>query len=58
MQSSLFVGWKKEALIKQMSNAVKSVSSNLVQLLVNSSYRFSEQPALNEVNIAIYKLEP
>ncbi|CAL4933445.1 unnamed protein product [Urochloa decumbens] len=49
VQSSL-VDWKKKPLMRDMSNAVKSISSNLLQLLVDSAYRFSEQPVMNEGN--------
>ncbi|OEL24323.1 Carotenoid 9,10(9',10')-cleavage dioxygenase 1 [Dichanthelium oligosanthes] len=49
VQSSLG-GWKKQPLMKEMSNAVKSISSNLLQLLVDSTYKFSEQPVMNEGN--------
>jgi hypothetical protein len=40
--------------MKEMSNAVKSISTGLLQLFVDSAYRFSEQTVMNEV-INIYK---
>ncbi|KAL6898100.1 hypothetical protein ACP4OV_006696 [Aristida adscensionis] len=44
------VGWKKQPLIQEMAKAFKSVSSNLLERFIDSAYRFSEQPFLNEEN--------
>jgi len=44
-------GLKKQALIPQgISQALKSVSSNLLERFIDRAYRFSEQPSLNEGN--------
>ncbi|KAK3131707.1 hypothetical protein QOZ80_6AG0510210 [Eleusine coracana subsp. coracana] len=43
-------GWKKQALLQKTSKNLKSISSNLLKQLVDTAYRFSEQPSLNEGN--------
>ncbi|RLN12190.1 hypothetical protein C2845_PM09G03800 [Panicum miliaceum] len=40
----------KQALLREMSKTLKSVSSNLLERFIDAAYRFSEQPALNEGN--------
>ncbi|OEL32758.1 Carotenoid 9,10(9',10')-cleavage dioxygenase 1 [Dichanthelium oligosanthes] len=43
-------GWKKQQALMQMSKTLKSVSSNLLERFIDTAYRFSEQPSLNEGN--------
>ncbi|CAN6190803.1 unnamed protein product [Urochloa humidicola] len=43
-------GWKKQDLMQEVSKTLKSVSSNLLERSIDTAYRFSEQPALNEGN--------
>jgi len=37
--------------VQELSKTLKSVSSNLLERFIDAAYRFSEQPALNEVNL-------
>ncbi|CAL5046173.1 unnamed protein product [Urochloa decumbens] len=43
-------GWKKLVLMQEISKTLKSVSSTLVERFIETTYRFSEQPSLNEGN--------
>ncbi|KAF8733115.1 hypothetical protein HU200_015483 [Digitaria exilis] len=43
-------GWKKQDLMQEMSKTLQSVSSNILKRFVDTAYRFSEQPSLNEGN--------
>ncbi|RLM54222.1 hypothetical protein C2845_PM10G03560 [Panicum miliaceum] len=40
----------KQALLREMSKTLESVSSNLLERFIDTAYRFSEQPALNQGN--------
>nr|CAB3469769.1 unnamed protein product [Digitaria exilis] len=42
-------GWKKQDLMQEMSKTLQSVSSNILKRFVDTAYRFSEQPSLNEL---------
>lgn len=39
--------------MQELTKALKSVSSDLLDRFIDSVYKFSEQPYLNEVNIKI-----
>nr|XP_025881985.1 carotenoid 9,10(9',10')-cleavage dioxygenase 1 isoform X3 [Oryza sativa Japonica Group] len=52
VQSSV-TGWNKQPLMQELTKALKSVSSDLLDRFIDSVYKFSEQPYLNEVNIKI-----
>ncbi|CAN6164993.1 unnamed protein product [Urochloa humidicola] len=43
-------GWKKQDLMQEVSKTLKSISSNLLERFIDTAYRFSEQPSLNEGN--------
>ncbi|PVH48362.1 hypothetical protein PAHAL_4G315800 [Panicum hallii] len=43
-------GSNKQALLREMSKTLESVSSNLLERFIDTAYRFSEQPALNQGN--------
>ncbi|TVU12426.1 hypothetical protein EJB05_46070, partial [Eragrostis curvula] len=43
-------GWKKQELMQEISTSLKSISSNLLQGFIDTAYKFSEQPSLNEGN--------
>jgi hypothetical protein len=40
----------KQALLREMSKTLESVSSNLLERFIDTAYRFTEQPALNQGN--------
>jgi hypothetical protein len=40
--------------MREMSKTLKSVASGLLQRFVDTAYRFSEQPSLNEVNVKMF----
>ncbi|CAL5036938.1 unnamed protein product [Urochloa decumbens] len=42
--------WKKQDLMQEVSKALKSASSSLLERFIGTTYRFSEQPCLNEGN--------
>uniref|UniRef100_J3MBI8 Uncharacterized protein n=1 Tax=Oryza brachyantha TaxID=4533 RepID=J3MBI8_ORYBR len=49
VQSSV-TGWKKQTLIQELTKTLKSVSLDLLDRFIDSAYKFSEQPFLNEGN--------
>ncbi|XP_052157761.1 carotenoid 9,10(9',10')-cleavage dioxygenase 1-like [Oryza glaberrima] len=49
VQSSV-TGWNKQPLMQELTKALKSVSSDLLDRFIDSVYKFSEQPYLNEGN--------